>query len=104
MSATAAEAGVSPDTLRYYERLGLDRPARTTSGYGVYDVRTAERVRFIKGAQRTGLRLADIRDLLAIRDRGQARVATPGRCWNSASARSTTSSVASAACGTSCGR
>jgi DNA-binding transcriptional MerR regulator len=71
ISAMAAEAGVSPDTLRYYERLGLlDPPGRTDSGYRVYDPRTAERVRFIKGAQRMGLRLADIRDLLRIRDRG----------------------------------
>jgi MerR family mercuric resistance operon transcriptional regulator len=71
ISQTAAEAGVSPDTLRYYERLGLlDAPERTASGYRVYDAGTAGRVRFIKGAQRTGLRLTDIKDLLEIRDRG----------------------------------
>jgi DNA-binding transcriptional MerR regulator len=71
ISRTAAEAGVSPDTLRYYERLGLlAPPERTASGYRVYDARATERVRFIKGAQRVGLRLADIKDLLEIRDRG----------------------------------
>jgi DNA-binding transcriptional MerR regulator len=71
ISETAAEAGVSSDTLRYYERIGLISPAeRAPSGYRRYDALAAERVRFIKGAQRMGLRLTDIRDLLEIRDRG----------------------------------
>jgi DNA-binding transcriptional MerR regulator len=92
ISQTAAEAGVSPDTLRYYERLGLlDAPERTASGYRVYEAGTGGRVRFIKGAQRTGLRLADIKDLLDIRDRGPAPAATPAAWWSSASVRSTPS-------------
>lgn len=47
----AAKAlGVSPDTLRYYEKLGLLRPKRTESGYRLYSPELLERVRFIQRA------------------------------------------------------
>jgi DNA-binding transcriptional MerR regulator len=67
----AAEAGVGPDTVRYYERAGLlPPPGRTTAGYRSYGADAVDRLLFIRGAQRLGLRLADIRDLLAVRDTG----------------------------------
>jgi DNA-binding transcriptional MerR regulator len=63
--------GVAPDTVRYYERAGLlPPPARTPAGYRAYDSGAVDRLRFIQGAQRLGLRLRDIADLLAIRDTG----------------------------------
>jgi DNA-binding transcriptional MerR regulator len=72
ISVLAGRVGVSTDTVRYYERLGLlPPPERTPSGYRVYDRAAAERLRFIRGAQRMGLRLADIGELLDVRDRGQ---------------------------------
>ena len=71
VSKLAARAGVRPDTIRYYERSGLLPPPRRTEGdhrrYGPADV---DRLLFIRGAQRLGLRLAEIRDLLAVRDTG----------------------------------
>src|SRR5688500_1001459 len=71
VSELAEAAGVAADTIRYYERAGLLLPpARTSSGYRSYGAEALERLRFIQGAQRLGLRLADIRDLLAIRDTG----------------------------------
>jgi DNA-binding transcriptional MerR regulator len=71
VSRAAADAGVSPDTLRYYERVGLLAPSeRSATGYRMYDGSTTDRVRLIKGAQGLGLRLASIRDLLAMLDRG----------------------------------
>jgi DNA-binding transcriptional MerR regulator len=67
----ADAVGVAPDTIRYYERAGLlPPPARTPAGYRAYDPGAVDRLRFIQGAQRLGLRLRDIRDLLAIRDTG----------------------------------
>jgi DNA-binding transcriptional MerR regulator len=52
--------------------VGLLRPPeRTTGGYRIYDEAAEERLRFIKGAQRMDLQLADIKELLDIRDRGQ---------------------------------
>jgi DNA-binding transcriptional MerR regulator len=67
----AAAAGVGPDTIRYYERAGLlAPPPRTSSGYRRFPPETVDRLRFIQGCQRLGLRLRDIGDLLSIRDSG----------------------------------
>src|SRR4051794_41528072 len=67
----ADAVGVRADTIRYYERAGLlPPPGRTASGYRAYDAGAVDRLRFIQGAQRLGLRLSDIRDLLAVRDTG----------------------------------
>ena len=58
--------------MRYYERLGLlPRPARSAAGYRRYDQGAVERLRFVKGAQRVGLRLREIAELLEVMDRGQ---------------------------------
>ena len=68
----ARRAGVSPHTVRYYDRVGLLKAAsRTDAGYRDYSEDALERLRFIQDAQRLGLRLQDIRELLEIRDRGQ---------------------------------
>ncbi len=67
----ASAVDVSPDTIRYYEREGLlPAPERSPAGYRLYDRATVERLRFIQGCQRLGLRLREIGDLLAIRDTG----------------------------------
>src|SRR6266540_3104884 len=72
VSGLAAQVGVSPDTVRYYERLGLlPRPARSAAGYRRYDEEAVQRLRFVKGAQRVGLRLREIGELLQVVDRGQ---------------------------------
>jgi DNA-binding transcriptional MerR regulator len=63
--------GLSADTIRYYERAELlPPPARGPSGYRNYGPDTIDRLHFIQGAQRLGLRLEDIRNLLSIRDTG----------------------------------
>jgi DNA-binding transcriptional MerR regulator len=67
----ATRVGVPAGTIRYYDRAGLLRPAaRTPAGYRQYGEDTADRLRFIKGAQRLGLRLREVAELLAVRDRG----------------------------------
>jgi DNA-binding transcriptional MerR regulator len=72
ISVLAESLGLRPDTLRYYDRLGLLRPSgRSDAGYRLYDEDAVERLRFIRGAQRMGLRLSDIAELLEVRDRGQ---------------------------------
>jgi DNA-binding transcriptional MerR regulator len=59
VSTLAKQAGVRPDTIRYYERAGLlPPPARSPAGYRQYDAATIDRLHFIRGAQRLGLRLA----------------------------------------------
>ncbi|HEY3259423.1 MAG TPA: heavy metal-responsive transcriptional regulator [Pseudonocardiaceae bacterium] len=67
----ADEVGVTADTVRYYERVGLlPAPARTSAGYRAFGPEAVDRMRFIQGAQRLGLTLTDIRDLLSVRDTG----------------------------------
>ena len=67
----AAAVGVGTDTIRYYEKAGLlPAPARTPAGYRIYEADAVDRLQFIQGAQRLGLKLHDIKDLLAIRDTG----------------------------------
>lgn len=64
----AKDAGVNPETIRYYERNGLlPAPARTDANYRQFDELAVERIRFIKRAQRVGFSLGEIRDLLTIR-------------------------------------
>jgi MerR family copper efflux transcriptional regulator len=61
----AAQAGVSVDTVRYYERRRLlPRASRTRSGFRVFTSETVERIRFIKQAQDIGLSLIEIGQLL----------------------------------------
>ncbi|MGH2437965.1 MAG: heavy metal-responsive transcriptional regulator [bacterium] len=67
----AARSGVTPDALRYYERLGLlPPPRRTSGGFRVYGAQTLERLRFIKQAQTLGLTLHEIRELVTFQDQG----------------------------------
>lgn len=69
----ASATGVSDKTIRYYEDIGvLPEPERTPSGYRDYTADVADRIRFVKAAQATGLRLGEIREIVALRDRGQA--------------------------------
>ncbi|HEX6597073.1 MAG TPA: heavy metal-responsive transcriptional regulator [Acidimicrobiales bacterium] len=71
VSKLAEGAGISADSVRYYERIGLlPEPDRSPSGYRLYDDEALDRLRFIKRAQRFGLRLEEIGELLDIRERG----------------------------------
>lgn len=68
----AARLGINPRTIRFYEANGLlPEPERTPAGYRRYTRADAERITFIKTAQRLGMRLDEIREILAFRDRGQ---------------------------------
>jgi MerR family transcriptional regulator, copper efflux regulator len=64
-------AGVSTDTLRHYERVGvLPRPPRTGSGYRRYPASAVDRVRLIRRALAIGFSLDELRRILQSRDRG----------------------------------
>lgn len=63
----AKQTGVSVETLRFYEKQGLlNSPARSASGYRLYDEHTTKRVAFILRAKAVGFSLKDIADLLAL--------------------------------------
>lgn len=71
VSELAAELGLNPRTVRYYERIGLlTAPARTASGYRRYGPAERDRLRFILKAKAVGLALDEIGDIASMRDRG----------------------------------
>lgn len=62
-------AGLSADTLRYYERIGLlPAVARDAGGRRRYGEADLARLRFIRRAQATGFSLDEIRGLLRFRE------------------------------------
>lgn len=68
----AASTRVSTKTLRFYEAKGLlPEPPRTPAGYREYPRQAVARVAFIKQAQAAGLTLAQIDQILAVRDGGR---------------------------------
>jgi DNA-binding transcriptional MerR regulator len=68
----AERAGTSVKTIRYYDRIGVLRPAeRSESGYRLYGEDALDRYRFVRAAQAVGLRLGEIREVIALRDRGE---------------------------------
>lgn len=65
----ARAADVSTSSLRFYEAEGLVVPAeRSSTGYRLYDDEQVDRVRFIRRAQRLGLSLAEVGELLTAAD------------------------------------
>jgi len=63
----AATAGVTVETIRYYQRRGLlDEPRKPFRGYRHYPADMAKRVRFIKRAQALGFTLEEIASLLRL--------------------------------------
>ena len=69
----AASAGISTDTLRYYERRGVLRPpARTRSGYRRYPASAAARVMLIRRALAIGFSIKDLATVFSERDAGGA--------------------------------
>ena len=68
----AERLGVTTKAIRFYESIGLvPDPPRTPAGYRIYDEADAERLTFVKTAQRLGLRLDEIKEIIAFRDRGE---------------------------------
>jgi len=65
----ARDAGVSVETIRFYERRGLiEQPSRPSpAGFRSYAPDQIEQVKFIRRAQHIGFSLREIQELLALR-------------------------------------
>ncbi len=69
----AKQSGLAATALRYYEKAGLlPTPHRTAAGYRAYSTDALRRLAFIRAAQTIGLSLAEIREVIGIRDAGSA--------------------------------
>lgn len=68
----ARQAGVTPDTLRHYLRVGLvEADGRTDNGYRTFSQRSVARVRFIRSALALGFTLKDAAELVEMGQRGE---------------------------------
>jgi MerR family copper efflux transcriptional regulator len=64
----AERAGTTTKTLRFYEQAGLlPEPDRTPSGYRDYDPQVLDLLAFVRAAQAAGLTLAEIREIVHVR-------------------------------------
>ena len=69
ISQLAEKAGVTKDTIFYYEKQGLVFPeSRSLSNYRLYNEASIKRLLFIKFAQKLGFTLSEIKELLALKD------------------------------------
>ncbi len=67
----AKQIGVNPKTIRYYEEINLlSKSKRGENNYRVYSQDAVKRLSFIKKAQSLGFTLREIKEVLALRDRG----------------------------------
>ncbi len=73
IGAAAQAAGMTSKALRFYEEHGLLPAAkRTATGYRDYTGETINRLNFIRRGRAAGLALAQIREILLLRDAGRA--------------------------------
>ena len=73
----AAATGTKVNTIRFYEDIGLMRPAaRTAAGRRTYGEPDLRRLRFIRHARALGFETGEVRSLLALSDRPQSDCGT----------------------------
>ena len=73
----AERSGLPAKTIRYYEEIGLIRPARDANGYRAFSAEDLHKLAFLGRARALGFSIAECRTLLALyedRDRASADV------------------------------
>ncbi|MCL4690064.1 MAG: Hg(II)-responsive transcriptional regulator [Burkholderiales bacterium] len=74
IGALAEGAGVTVETIRFYQRKGLlPAPDKPPGGIRRYDGAVVDRLRFIKAAQRLGFSLEEVGELLELDDGSNCR-------------------------------
>lgn len=77
IKALSETTNVSAKTIRYYEEIGvLPEAKRLPNGYRVYGEVDVERLRLVAGARRLDLSLDEIKEIMAMRERGEAPCTT----------------------------
>src|ERR1700724_2134697 len=86
--ALAHRAGVSKDTLRFYERRGLlEPPRRASNNYRLFPIEVVERLRWIRQALAVGFTIVDrhdARSLMAAIDRAYEDPDAAEKRWRTA--------------------
>ena len=66
-------AGVSVDTIRFYQKLGLiDAGSRSAGGYRIFSEGQIHNLKFVRHAQELGFSLNEVKELLALRQKPHA--------------------------------
>ena len=66
-------AGVTPDTVRYYEKQKMmDHEVRTEGGYRLYTDHDLQRLRFIRYAKQLGFTLESILCTILVKNRNRS--------------------------------
>lgn len=68
ISVAAELAGLHPQTLRQYDRMGLVRPGRAGGKYRLYSLRDVRRLRAVQDLSAEGLNLVGIKRVLELED------------------------------------
>jgi DNA-binding transcriptional MerR regulator len=68
----ADDLGVAPDTIRYYTRIGLLKPARLSSGYHDYGDQERRFLRFVIRAKQLGFSLSDVKEIMELAGTGES--------------------------------
>jgi DNA-binding transcriptional MerR regulator len=72
----SARTGISIDTLRYYERLGLIDPVtRTSGGRRLYSDLDVERIGFVRRLRATGMPVETVAEYVRLRAKGPSTAA-----------------------------
>ncbi len=66
----AQAAGLPVKTIRYYEEIGLVRPARSENGYRVFAEADLHKLKFLGRSRALGFSIEDCRALLALYEDG----------------------------------
>lgn len=73
VGTAARRSGLPAKTIRYYEEIGLIRPARADNGYRDYSTDDIHRLSFLRRARGLGFSIEDCRQLMALyRDKSRA--------------------------------
>lgn len=63
--------GLSAESIRHYEKVGLIQPIRSNNGYRQFNQATVETLKFIKNCRHVGFSIDEIKELLALQSRPQ---------------------------------
>lgn len=71
VKALAEKLNTTPDTVRYYARLGLLHPTKSENGYKTFSEADKVRLQFILNTRSLGFSVSDIKNILTEADSGR---------------------------------
>lgn len=75
IAETSKKYDLTPDTLRYYERIGLlNNVPRTPNGIRDYDEQACKRIEFIKCMRAAGVEIEILIEYMALLEKGKSTV------------------------------